>query len=723
MKKKYKKPQKKASQSKNPFRKAVLAIFVNNPFKGYNFRQVAGQMGIQDKASRELVRTILDDLLNSEEIIVVKRGKYQLNPNYAGPALTTTLITGIVDMKHTGKAYISTEELGEDVYIAANNTNHALHGDKVKVRLFPKRPGRKIEGQVTEILERSKTRFVGIISATPKYAFLIPDSANMPVDIFIPIEKLNKAKNGDKAVAIITDWPRESNTPFGEITDVLGKPGDNDVEMNSILVEFDFPLKFPAHVKREAERLPIAITPEEISRRRDFRETLTITIDPEDAKDFDDALSLRKLADGKWEVGVHIADVSWYIGLGSEIDREAFDRGTSVYLVDRVIPMLPEKLSNNVCSLKPHEDKLCFAAVFTLDENATVLSEWFGKTIINSDRRFNYDEVQKMIEGGTGDFKEEIMVLHNLACKLREDRFGKGSIAFKSQEVKFILDENGKPIDTYLKVNKESNQLIEDFMLLANKKVAEKIGIHKGKEKPKTFVYRIHDKPSPEKLQNFIEFVSKLGYSLKTNSRKNLANSFNRLFKDIEGKGEENMIESIAIRTMAKAKYSTKNIGHYGLGFDHYSHFTSPIRRYPDLMAHRLLFAYMNGGPSVDAEAFEEKCIHSSIMERKAEEAERASVKYKQAEYLMDKIGQEFSGLISGVSKWGIYVELDGNKCEGMVSLKDMMDDFYYLDEENYKVIGRRYGREYQLGSPVRIKVKSIDLSRKQMNFQLVENI
>ncbi len=717
------KSRKKPPARVNPFVKAVLAIFTNNPHKGYNFRQVAAQLGIQDKASRELVSTILYDLASRKEIISLKRGKYQLHPNQVATAAVSTVITGMVDMKRTGKAYVITEELGEDVYIAPNNTNHALNGDKVKVRLFPKRQGRKIEGQITEILERAKTQFVGVIHATQKYAFLIPDNPNMPVDIFIPLEKLHGAAHGMKAIARITDWPRESNTPFGEITDVLGKPGDNDVEMNSILVEFDFPIKFPDSVEKEAAGLPIEITDHEIRQRRDFRDTFTITIDPEDAKDFDDALSLKKLENGNWEVGVHIADVSWYVRPDTGIDKEAFDRGTSVYLVDRTIPMLPEKLSNNVCSLRPHEDKLCYSAVFELDDSARVVKDWFGKTIINSDRRFNYDEVQKMIEGAGGDFKDEIMILHQLASKLRQERFSKGSIDFRSEEVKFILDEKGKPVDTYIKLNKEANWLIEDFMLLANRRVAEKIGLVKGKTKPRTFVYRIHDKPSTEKLQNFIEFLGKLGYSLRANSRKTLAQSFNQLFKDIEGKGEENMIESIAIRTMAKAKYSTKNIGHYGLGFDFYSHFTSPIRRYPDLMAHRLLFEYLNGAPGVDEEAYEEKCVHSSIMERKAEEAERASVKYKQAEYLADKIGQEFNGLISGVSKWGIFVELEGNKCEGMVSLRNMQDDFYYLDEENYRVVGSRYGKEYQLGNPVRIRVKSIDLSKKQMDFELVETL
>lgn len=717
------KSRKKFPAKANPFIKAVLNIFSSNPHKGFNFRQVAAQLGIQDQTSRELVRNILYELENSGELILAKRGKYQLHPNKITAVLVSPVITGTVDMKNTGKAYVMTDELGEDVYIAPNNTNHALNSDKVRVRLFPKRQGRKLEGQIIEILERAKTHFVGVIHATSKFAFLIPDNPSMPIDIFIPLDKLNGAKNGDKAVARITDWPRESNTPFGEITDVLGKPGDHEVEMSSILVEFDFPVKFPAHVEQEAERLPVEITAEEIAKRKDFRNTFTITIDPADAKDFDDALSLRQLENSNWELGVHIADVSWFVRPGSDIDQEAYNRGTSVYLVDRVIPMLPEKLSNNVCSLKPHEDKLCFAAVFELDNDARVLKEWFGNTIINSNRRYNYEEVQKMIEGEEGDFKPEIMVLHDLATKLRNERFARGSIAFRSQEVKFILDENGKPIDTYIKENKESNWLIEDFMLLANRRVAEKIGMTKNKSKPKTFVYRIHDKPSEEKLQTFIEFVSKLGYNLRTNSRKNLASSFNKLFEDIRGKGEENMIESIAIRTMAKAKYSTKNIGHYGLGFSHYAHFTSPIRRYPDLMVHRLLFEYMKNAPSADANTYEDKCVHSSIMERKAEEAERASVKYKQAEYLSDKIGQEFNGLISGVSKWGIYVELDGTKCEGMVSLKNMLDDFYYLDDENYRVVGSRHGKEYQLGNPVRIRVRGVDLSKKQMDFELVETL
>lgn len=715
-----KRKKRRNSNAGNSFAKTVLDVFMQNPFKAYNFRQLSHALGISDKSSKQLVKEILDDLAISKSIVELNRGKYKLNPSSIKPGISSNIISGRVDMKQTGKAYIITDDLDDDVFIAANNTYHALNGDIVKVRLFPKRKERKIEGRIIEIVERKRTQFVGIIEHSGKYAFLIPDDQSTPIDIYIPASNIKGAKNGEKAIAKITDWPEHSKNPFGEVVQVLGKPGEHDVEMQSILADVGFPVGFPKHVEAEAKKIDTSISETEIESRRDYRTIFTCTVDPEDAKDFDDALSLQKLKNGNWEVGIHIADVSHYVQPGSAIDKEAFDRATSVYLVDRVIPMLPELLSNNVCSLRPKEEKLCYAAIFELDENAGIQNEWFGRTVINSDRRYNYEEVQAVIEGGKDQYQKELLVLHNLASKLRKIRFEKGAIAFSSQEVKFKLDEKGKPIEAYIKEQKDSNRMIEDFMLLANRRVAEKIGRKRGRQDPKTFIYRIHDVPNPEKLQTFAEFVSKLGYKLQTGTRKSISSSLNNLFEQIKGKGEENMIESIAVRTMAKAEYSIQNIGHYGLAFQWYTHFTSPIRRYPDLMVHRLLDHYLKGGKSANPVEFEDKCKHASEMERKALEAERASTKYKQAEFLLDKVGQEFNGLISGVSKWGIFVELDGNKCEGMISLRDFDDDFYYLDEDNYKVVGAQQGKEYQLGDPIRIRVKRIDLSKKQMDFQLV---
>ncbi|MDP4282635.1 MAG: ribonuclease R [Bacteroidota bacterium] len=702
----------------NTFVRNVIDVFKSSPYSGFNYKQVTARLGITDKASKDLVKSIIEKLCNDGELTQTKRGKYQITGNKEEEKALQTYVTGTVDMKQTGKAYVIPDDKSEDIFIAAINTAHALNGDKVKVFLFPRRKGKKTEGQVVEILKRNKKQFVGTIEVSRNFSFLTPDNPSMPIDIFIPMSALNGARNGQKVIARITEWPPQSENPFGEVIQVLGKPGDNDVEMDSILAEFEFPLSFSSVTENEAEKIPSRIEEKEIHDRKDFREVLTFTIDPADAKDFDDALSFRKLTESTWEVGIHIADVSYFVKPGTALDKEAFQRGTSVYLVDRVIPMLPEKLSNEVCSLKPDTDRLCFSAVFELDENAKVLDEWFGKTVIHSDRRFNYDEVQQIIETGKGDYAGEIRILDRLAKKLREERYKKGSINFETQEVRFKLDDNGKPLEIYLREMKDSNKLIEDFMLLANRKVAEWIDNKKDHEL--TFVYRVHDKPVPEKLETFTRFISKLGYKLQISTRKNLAQSFNSLFNQIKGKGEENMIETIAVRTMAKAFYTTTNIGHYGLGFQHYTHFTSPIRRYPDLMVHRLLFSYLHQGKSASKEEYEVKCDHSSEMERKAESAERMSVKFKQAEYMLDKIGEEFDGLISGVSKWGIFVEIQGTKCEGMIRLRDLNDDYYYLDEENYQVIGSRKGVTFKLGDPIRIRVKKIDIPRKQMDFALV---
>ena len=725
------------------YAKQILKVFANNPFDSFNHKQVSSKVGAHDKGTRQLVLATMQELAEAKILVEDEnaRGKYKINPkNINDDLLPKNYLIGTIDMKNGGKAYVIPQEEGrEDVQISPNNTHHALHGDTVKVLMFPQRKMHKPEGQVVEILQRARNRFVGILQKQDRFAFMVSDNKTMVVDIFIPLSDLGGAQDGDKVLVEMTDWPERMNNPVGKVIKRLGRPGDNNVEMQSILAEYDFPLDFPDEVEREADTIQPPSS-KDYEGRKDFRSITTFTIDPADAKDYDDALSFRRLENGNCEVGVHIADVSHYVKPGSRIDQEAYTRGTSIYLVDRTIPMLPEKLCNGVCSLRPHEDKLCFSVVMEMNDKAEVLKTWFGKTIINSDMRYAYEEAQQIIDSndaaavlpdsnqkGNKVTGNAILELHQLATILRNQRYKDGAINFESQEVKFQLDENAKPIGVYIKEAKEANWLIEEFMLLANKRVAEHVGAvkkNKGEKKStpaKAFVYRVHDEPNPEKLNTFVEFVSKLGFTMKVGSRKALATSYNNLFASIAGRGEEYMIDNIAIRTMAKAYYSTHNIGHYGLGFAFYTHFTSPIRRYPDLMVHRLLQRYLEGGPSANADEYEEYCKHCSVMEKRAADAERASVKYKQAEYLSDKIGQTFDANISGVSKWGLYAEIEGNKCEGMIPIGSLRGDYYMLDEDNYQVIGRRYGKCYKLGDSIRIRVKGVDMLKKLIDFDLVE--
>lgn len=703
-----------ARMRKEAMLQSILSLFQSSPRELFNYKQVSKLIGVENAVQKIQVSDLLYDLCAEDIITEVDKGRYRLN------SLGTVAI-GTFMRRSNGKNSFIPEDGGTPVFVAERNSMHAMAGDKVKVQLLAKRKGAEPEAEVLEILDRKEKVYVGKLQVARGFAFLVTEDKTLANDIFIPKEKLKGGKNGDKAIVRIVEWPEEAKNPLGEVIDILGAAGQNNVEMHAILAEFGLPYKYPASVEKVADKIPDVIPSEEIAKREDFRKVLTFTIDPKDAKDFDDALSFRRLSNGNVEVGVHIADVTHYVTPGSIIDREAESRATSVYLVDRTIPMLPERLCNQICSLRPNEEKLCFSAIFELDNDAQVINSRICRTVINSDRRYTYEEAQEVIETGEGEHKEAILTLDALAKKIRARRFKNGAINFERYEVKFEIDENGKPLSVYFKEAKDANKLIEEFMLLANRTVAEFIGKAKKGQTKKTFVYRIHELPDPDKMENFASFIRRFGYRLKTDgSKSDVSKGINSLLDTVQGKPEENLIETVAIRAMQKAKYSTDNVGHYGLAFDYYTHFTSPIRRYPDMMVHRLLERYLAGGRSVVKNKCEDICEHCSTMEQTAANAERASIKYKQVEFMSDKLGRIYDGVISGVTEWGVYVELNENKCEGLVPIRDLDDDYYEFDEKNYCLIGRRKKRQYRLGDPITIKVAQANLERKQLDFMLV---
>ena len=712
-----KKKEKKGGKhmKKKELAELIIGYFRNKPEATVGAKQLFQGLKLTTHPLKMLCTDIIKEMLEDNFLVEPEKGRFKINDK-------GQILTGTFQRKSNGKNSFIPDDGGEPIFIAERNSAHAMNNDKVKVALSAKRKKRTPEGQVIEILEHANENFVGTLKVSKSYAFLLTESSTLANDIFIPKEKLKGGKNGDKAIVKITEWPDDAKNPYGQVIDILGKAGENTTEMHAILAEYGLPYSYPQAVEAAAERIPAEITPEDYAEREDFRNVVTFTIDPKDAKDFDDALSIRQLQPGLWEVGVHIADVSHYVKEGSSIDKEAVKRATSVYLVDRTVPMLPERLCNFICSLRPDEEKLAYSVIFNMNENAEIKNYRIRHTVIKSNRRYAYEEAQQIIETGQGDYKDETLELNKLAQILRQKRMAAGSIDFDRTEVRFEIDETGKPVSVYFKESKEANKLIEEFMLLANRTVAEHIGKVPKNRKPKVFPYRIHDLPDPDKLDDLNQFIARFGYKIRTSgSKSDISKSLNRMLNEVRGKKEENLIETVSIRTMQKARYSIYNIGHYGLGFDFYTHFTSPIRRYPDLMVHRLLTRYLAGGRSAQAEKYENLCEHSSAMEQTAASAERASIKYKQVEFMGERIGNVYDGVISGVTEWGLYVEINENKCEGMIPIRDLDNDYYEFDEKNYCLIGRRHHQKYSLGDPIRIKVAKANLAKKQLDFTLAE--